>query len=56
MYQRGVLDLGNPRRQLMLKWDKEKHREEVVVERGGTLLEDMMMDAFRAERQNQKQT
>ena len=52
VYQRGVLDLGNPRRQLMLKWNKEKQREEVVVERGGTLLEDLMMAEFRGQMQS----
>ena len=51
MYQRGVLDLGNPCHHLMLKWDKEKHREEVVVERGGTLLKDMMIAEFRGQMQ-----
>ena len=51
IYQRGVLDLGNPCHHLMLKWDKEKQREEVVVERGGTLLKDMMIAEFRGQMQ-----
>ena len=46
MYQRGVLDLRYPARQFLLKWQKEEGKEEVVVDRAGSLLEDKLLKEF----------
>ena len=46
MYQRGVLDLRYPARQFVLKWQAEEEKEEVVVDRAGSLFEEKLLREF----------